>query len=184
MSIIVLDNASRGTTTLLSSCVPATTSDQLQDGTTPGDGTGDTGFNFGRKLKQWAADQNSMNANIFGSYLSVALTSNAANWDPTGGTPGNLAAISRLDVNPSAGNVSISGLVATSIADEKRIVIRNSGSVANGYTVTLQNLNSSSSPANQFAGPGDDLIVVPGQAIEIIYYLVPLASIAYWVIKP
>jgi hypothetical protein len=185
MSLILLDNAARGTTTLLSSCVPSTTSDQLQDGTTPGDGTGDTGFNFGRKIKQWAADQNVMNAQIFGSYLAATLAAGAyANWDPTQGTPGNVAAISRIDVNPVTGNVTLSGLVATNITDEKRILVRNSGSVTNGYTVTLRNLNSGSTSANQFAGPGEDLIIVPGQAVEIIYYLIVTPAIAYWVIKP
>jgi hypothetical protein len=186
VSQIPLDNPTRGTTTLLAQCVNSsgtvvgTTSSQLADGTTLGDGTGDLAFNLGRKLKQWGADVNTMTSLMLGNYLAVAPAASQNNWDPTGGSPGNLAAISRLDLNPSQ-SIDITGLIATDIADEKRITVRN---VSQLYTVTLQHQNVASAAANQFYGPGlDDFILNPGMAVDIIYYLIPSGP-TYWVIKP
>ncbi len=185
MSQIQLDNPARGSTTLLAQVVNAsgtvvgTTSSQLADGTTLGDGTGELAFNLGRKLKQWAADVNTQTGLMLGNYLAAAPAVSQNNWDPTGGNPGNLAAISRLDLNPSQA-IDITGLVATSILDEKRITVRN---VSQLYPVTLQHQNAASAAANQFYGPGADFILNPGMAADIIYYLIS-GGPTYWVIKP
>jgi len=69
---IQLDNPARGSTALLTSCVPPSTSSQLADGTNPDDGTGDTAFNGGRRLKQWAADANSMFSDLYSSVFYPA----------------------------------------------------------------------------------------------------------------
>jgi len=67
---VLLDNPTRGTTTLLASCVPPSTSDQINAGTTPGDDTGTPGFNFSRFLKQWAADTNA-NMQAIANFIAV-----------------------------------------------------------------------------------------------------------------
>jgi hypothetical protein len=75
MSQLTLDNPTRGSTTLLSQCSPPSTSSQLADGTTVGDGSGDTAFNGARKLKQWAADVNTMMANdVYPALADLAST--------------------------------------------------------------------------------------------------------------
>jgi hypothetical protein len=67
---LLLDNPTRGTTDLLASCVPPSTSDQINPGTTPGDDTGTPGFNFSRFLKQWAADTNA-NMQQIANFIAV-----------------------------------------------------------------------------------------------------------------
>ncbi len=181
MSQILIDNAARGTTSLLATCVPAATSSQLLDGSAVGDGTGDTGFNAARKLKQWAADINANTALILGNYLAaVPAAGQTNNWDPTGGATGGLLAVSRLDINPSAGNAVITGLLATALTDEKSITIRN---ISTSNLVTLSHQNTSSSAANQFYGPGEDLILNPGMAVKAVYYLI-ISGPNYWVLLP
>ena len=81
MAQILLDNPTRGSTTLLTSCVPSTTSSQLADGTTPDDHTGDNAFNGSRKIKQWMVDQNAMNTELYGGVIFVSPSGSAATDD-------------------------------------------------------------------------------------------------------
>jgi hypothetical protein len=172
----LLDNSTRGTTTLLQSCQPSTISSQLLDGTTPGDNTGDIAFNAGRKLKQWAADVNSMFATLLGSptAFSVSDTPGAGPIDdyaPSGiGIPGT----KRLVLTPGA-NCTINGIAGG--VDDYEIYIYNASTT---YSLIFPHLASGeTTAANQFSNEEAGTQTIPPLGCAKIKYFG--GSINKWV---
>jgi hypothetical protein len=156
----LLDNAARGATTLLSSCQPSTTSSQLLDGTSPGDNTGDSAFNAGRKFKQWAADINAMFAILLGTTTaySVSDTPGAGPIDDYSPSGLVLPGTKRLILTPSVA-CTINGMVATGVTDDYEICIYNASGT---YAITFAHLaGGETTAANQFSNVNALPYVIP-----------------------
>ena len=174
----LLDNASRGTTSLLSSCVPSTTSDQLNAGSAPGDDTGDGAFNFGRKLRQWAADLNAMLSQTMGT--PTAYTVSAApgagplyDYAPSGFTlPGTI----RLILTPGAA-CTIGGMSSSGAPDDTEVLIVNASAT---YSISFLHLASGeTTAANQFSNANGETVVIPPLGAAKAHYVA--GSINKWI---
>lgn len=108
-----------------------------------------------------------------GAYLAATVSSGTSNdFDPGSGWPSNYG---RLDLDPSSGNATLTGLIAG--ADGQLVMLTN---IDPSYTLTLAALNSGSSSANQFRCVGD-LTLVPYDAVLACYYK---GTVNKWVITP
>lgn len=108
---------------------------------------------------------------IAGKYLSTASASGANNdFTPVGFDP----TINRLDVDTTAGNATITGLVAG--VDNQLVIVSNIGA----NTLTLSNQDAGSAAANRFRA-SDSFTLVSGGSIWITYYG---GTVTRWVITP
>jgi hypothetical protein len=95
-----------------------------------------------------------------GPYLSVAPASGVSNnFNPGGAWP----TIGRLDIDTTAGNVELTGLVAGS--DGQMVLIRNTGA----NNLQLDDSNAGSAAANQFASNGNLVIFNKGRTLAVYY---------------
>lgn len=86
-------------------------------------------------------------------------------YDPSGAH--TVQALSRVDLNPP-GVLFLAGLDSTSVADEKKVRLRN----ISAFVVTLAHLSGANvSSANRFYCPGlDNYLLQPGQTIALEYW--------------
>lgn len=136
----------------------------LNRGTSPGDGTGDTGYVGAGKINDLINAFNALTASGSGTgYITATLASAlTSNWNPGGGFPSGIISI---DVNCSV-NATVDGLVAGS--DLQVLWIYNIPTSVG--MLTLQISPSASSAADQFRGPGTALVLMPGMGRMLRYY--------------
>ena len=113
-----------------------------------------------------------------GAYIEAALAAGAnANFNPGGvpAWPGTHAhPYGRLDLDTSAGDATLSGLVAG--LDGQIMIVRNVGP----HDLQLQDRNAGSLAANQFCiGPGD-LDLIFDQSVAMVYYA---GTVNQWVVQ-
>jgi hypothetical protein len=114
--------------------------------------------------------------NNFSSTVSASIAASQNNYAPAGWGPG----IDRLRITPTAASVSLSGLLATGVADGAQVLLRNTDT-SNTYSLTLLHESGSSSAANQFQLPGAASFVLPPFASCMLVY--DLASTAWTVLS-
>lgn len=109
----------------------------------------------------------------FGTFVSVALSAGINdNVNPGGTWPSGYG---RVDFDTSAGNATVTGLVAGS--DGQAIIIRNSGA----NVLTLASLNAGSTAANQFLYAAD-LQLPENGSVLVVYYSNLNGGSGAWVI--
>ncbi len=95
-----------------------------------------------------------------GPFLSVATAAGVTNnFNPGGAWP----TIGRLDIDTTAGNAELTGLVAGT--DGQMVLIRNTGV----NSLQLDNANASSATANRFQSVGDFVIAQFGRVFAVYY---------------
>jgi len=113
-----------------------------------------------------------------GSYLEAAVPAgNTDGFNPGGGFPGTTSApVGRLDLDPSAGNATLLGMVAG--LDGQVLIVRN---IDAANTLAFADA-SSANPGESFAvGGGFDLTLTPGQSCQMVYYA---GTVNAWVVTP
>lgn len=109
---------------------------------------------------------------IAGEQMAATLGSGSTNdYNPTGFGP----TINRLDIDPNAGNSTLTGLQA--YTDNQIVIIRNTDAV---NSLTLSNQDAGSLAANRFAGP-DSITLTPGGSIWVVYYA---GTVNNWIMTP
>lgn len=139
----------------------------INRGLSPGDGTGDTGYVGAGKINANFTElyAQTTGGTLFG-YVAATLAAGTYNDLNPGGTfPSQ---INRVDINPSTGNVTLTGLLAG--VDGQQVLIRNIGTT---YSLILNTENSSSNVANRFFGAGNAMAFPPHFRIYCVYYTSP-----------
>lgn len=151
---------------------------QLLIGSADDDGTGNNAREGGRRLKLSLADQNAMNTELYASIIGrgYALDAPTAgrhdNYAPTG-ADGFPVGYSRVDVDTTAGDVTLSGLLSTNALDGQEVIVANVG--ANNLTLNAQDANSTA--ANRIRAKDNFVIDV----VRLVYYK---GSVNRWVLVP
>lgn len=110
---------------------------------------------------------------VLGAYLEATVSSGTSNdFDPGSGWPSGFG---RLDLDPSSGNATLTGLIAG--ADGQLVMLTN---IDPTYTLKLAAQNSLSSAANRFRIVGD-LVLVPEDSVMACYYA---GNVNRWIISP
>jgi hypothetical protein len=111
-------------------------------------------------------------AAIAGTYLAANTASGSTNdFNPSGFG----STVNRLDLDPNAGNSTLTGLIAG--VDNQIVLISN---VDATNSLTLSNQDAGSAAANRFRA-SDSFTLLPGGAIWIVYYA---GTVNRWVIAP
>lgn len=97
-----------------------------------------------------------------GGYLACTVPSGTSNdFDPGAPWP---SGVGRLDLDASLGNATLTGLIAGS--DGQIVYLSN---IDPSFSIVLANQNTGSAAANRFRTV-DDLTLVPGDTLVILYY--------------
>lgn len=110
-------------------------------------------------------------SSLAGTYLSAAPASGSTNdYNPAGFG----ATVNRLDLDTTAGNATLTGLIAGT--DNQIVLVSNTGA----NNLTLDATSSASSAANRFRA-SDLMVIPPNGSMYVIYYG---GTVNRWVIAP
>lgn len=112
-----------------------------------------------------------------GTYIFVAPTAGSKNnYDPSGGS-GFPVGYDRVDIDTSAGDVTVTGFLSTGVVDGQEVLVANIG--ANILKLTDQDAGSTA--ANRFRGAGGDTAIDGPGIIRLKYYK---QGVNRWVVVP
>ena len=169
MSQILLDSTSRGVTTL---CPDG--SSQVLVGTVAKDGTGDGARVGVNRIKQWAADLNTMLAALYAASTFSASTSSTLTASQNNFALG--AGINRWLATAASGGSSVTGIALASVSDGQSLLVRN---VSATDSITFPHLSSSSTSTNQVSCPGGVAFLLPPLTNALLTYITNV-----WTVTP